>query len=576
MKNRLYYGDNLSILREHFPDESVDLIYLDPPFNSNRNYNVLFKSQSGADSEAQITAFEDTWRWGETAEATYDDLIVHAPPKVSTAIEALMNLIERNQMMAYLVMMTARLVELRRVLKPTGSLYLHCDPTASHYLKIALDTIFGVENYRNHITWKRTSSHNNAKKWGPISDNILFYTKSDNFTWNIVYQKYEQEYLDSFYRYEDEKGRYRITELTGSGTRQGNSGKPWRGVDPTNSGRHWAVPSATLKTAYPNLDLSTLSVQERLDLLDQAGFVHWPARGGKPRQKRYLDETKGVPIQDNITDIRHLSGQSKEKLGYPTQKPVALLERIIRASSNEGDIILDPFCGCGTAIAAAHKLGRRWTGIDITHLSIALQKYRLADTFELVSGTDYEVIGEPATVDAARALAHDSANEGRYQFEWWALSLVRAKPLGGQTGSRKGKKGADQGIDGIINFLDEDGKNRKKPQKVIIQVKSGQVKAGDIRDLKGAAEREQAAIAVFITLEKPTRAMHKEALAAGFYESPLWNQRYRKLQILTIGDLFDGAFIAMPPQHGTHRQAERYQPSHVSGEGKSQQDLFSG
>ena len=576
MKNRLYYGDNLSILREHFPDESVDLIYLDPPFNSNRNYNVLFKSQSGADSEAQITAFEDTWRWGETAEATYDDLIVHAPPKVSTAIEALMNLIERNQMMAYLVMMTARLVELRRVLKPTGSLYLHCDPTASHYLKIVLDTIFGAENYRNHITWKRTSSHNNAKKWGPISDNILFYTKSADYTWNVVYQKYEQGYLDKAYRYQDGKGRYSAGDLTGAGTSRGDSGKPWRGINPTLTGRHWAVPNSQLAEAYPNLDLSTLSVQERLDLLDQAGLVHWPARGSKPQRKRYLDDAKGIPIQEIITDIRPLGAHAKERLGYPTQKPVALLERIILASSNEGDVVLDPVCGCGTAIAAAHKLDRRWTGIDITHLSIALQKYRLADTFELVSGTDYEVIGEPATVDAARALAHDSANEGRYQFEWWALSLVRAKPLGGQTGSRKGKKGADQGIDGIINFLDEDDKNRKKPQKVIIQVKSGQVKAGDIRDLKGTAEREQAAIAVFITLEKPTRAMHKEALAAGFYESPLWNQRYRKLQIMTIGDLFDGASIAMPPQHGTHRQAERYKPSHVSGEGKSQQDLFSG
>ena len=575
MKNRLYYGDNLNILREHFPDESVDLIYLDPPFNSNRNYNVLFKSQSGADSEAQITAFEDTWRWGETAEATYDDLIVHAPPKVSTAIEALMNLIERNQMMAYLVMMTARLVELHRVLKPTGSLYLHCDPTASHYLKIVLDAIFGAEHFRNEITWKRTWAHNDPKRYGRITDTILLYTKSSDFIWNTQYTSYSEEYVKKFFRFEDERGQFRTVTLTGPKVSSGDSGSTWRGYSPTSSGRSWSVPKRIVKKLAGKEALSW-TIKERLDLLDEHGYIYWPPKGSVPHFKQYLHEMPGVPVQNLWIDIDRISPHAKERLGYPTQKPVALLERIILASSNEGDIILDPFCGCGTAIAAAHKLNRRWTGIDITHLSIALQKYRLADTFELVSGTDYEVIGEPATVDAARALAHDSANEGRYQFEWWALSLVRAKPLGGQIGSRKGKKGADQGIDGIINFLDEDHKNRKKPQKVIIQVKSGQVKSGDIRDLKGTAEREQAAIAVFITLEKPTRAMQKEALAAGFYESPLWNQRYRKLQIMTIGDLFDGAFIAMPPQHGTHRQAERYKPSHVSGEGKSQQDLFSG
>jgi len=576
MKNRLYYGDNLGILREHFPDACVDLIYLDPPFNSNRNYNVLFKSESGLDSEAQITAFEDTWHWGETAEATYDSLIMDAPEKVSTAIEALMNLIDRNQMMAYLVMMTARLVELHRVLKPTGSLYLHCDPTASHYLKIVLDAVFGVENFRNHITWKRTSAHNSAKKWGPISDNILFYSKTKKYTWNRVYQEYEPGYLDRFYRYEDEKGRYQRGDLTGPEVRKGDSGKPWRGVDPTATGRHWAVPNTSLQLAYPELDLSTLSVQEKLDLLDEAGLVYWPPRGKVPMRKRYLDEAKGVPIQDIIGDIYPLSPQAKERLGYPTQKPVALLERIIRASSNEGDIVLDPFCGCGTAIAAAHKLGRKWIGIDITHLSIALQKYRLGDMFELVSGTDYEVIGEPTTPAAARALATDSDNEGRYQFEWWALSLVGAKPVGGSSGSRKGKKGADKGIDGIINFFDENSQGRKQPQKVVVQVKSGKVKSGDIRDLKGTVEREKAAVGVFITLEKPTHEMNKEALAAGYYESALWGKKYRRLQILTIGDLFDGAGVDMPPQHGTHRRAERYKPTGVSAEGRAQQDLFSG
>ena len=561
MNNRLYYGDNLEILRnrEYFPDECVDLIYLDPPFNSNRNYNVLFKSESGADSEAQITAFEDTWHWGETAEATYDDIIVNAPHKVATAIEALMNLIERNQMMAYLVMMTARLVELHRVLRSAGSLYLHCDPTASHYLKIILDTIFGGQNYRNEIVWKRTWAHNDPNRYGRITDTIFFYTRSGSFSWNTQYSPYSEDYVRKFFRSEDERGLFQAITLTGPKISLGDSGSTWRGYSPTTSGRSWSVPKRIVKSLGGEEALSW-SIADRLDLLDAHGYIYWPPKGNAPRFKQYLDEMPGVPVQNLWTDIDRLSPHAKERLGYPTQKPEALLERIIRASSNEGDIVLDPFCGCGTAIAAAHKLGRNWIGIDITHLSIALQKYRLQDMFELVSGADYAVIGEPATVDAARELAQDSANEGRYQFEWWALSLLRAKPVGGRTGSRKGKKGADGGIDGIINFFDEDEAGKKKPQKVVVQVKSGSVGSGQIRELKGTVEREGAAIGVFITLEQPTQAMTKEALAAGWYESRTWGKKYRRLQILTIGDLFEGAGLAMPPQHGTLQRAERWRP----------------
>ncbi len=560
MNNRLYYGDNLEILRnrEYFPDECVDLIYLDPPFNSNRNYNVLFKSESGADSEAQITAFEDTWHWGETAEATYDELVVDAPHKVSTAIAALMDLIERNQMMAYLVMMTARLVELHRVLKPTGSLYLHCDPTASHYLKIVLDAIFGTENFRNEIVWKRTSAHSdrtqgNVLHMGRIHDVILFYTETDFAVRNTVYTPYDSEYVDEHYKYVDEVGRrYALNNLTAPGG--ASKGNPF--YDVMGISRYWKY------------------TREKMQQLIEQGRIVQTNPGNVPRLKYYLDEMPGVSLQDIWTDIKSLRGHRKERLGYPTQKPEALLERIIRASSNEGDIVLDPFCGCGTAIAAAHKLGRRWIGIDITHLSIALQKYRLQDMFELVSGADYAVIGEPATVDAARELARDSANEGRYQFEWWALSLLRAKPMGGSAGSRKGKKGADQGIDGVINFFDEDEKGKKKPQSVVAQVKSGKVNSGQIRDLKGTVEREGAAIGVFITLEQPTQAMTKEALAAGWYESRTWGRKYRRLQILTIGDLFDGAGVDMPPQHGTHQRAARWRRGDVSEDGESQRDLI--
>ena len=560
MKNRLYYGDNLEILRnrEYFPDECVDLIYLDPPFNSNRNYNVLFKSESGTDSEAQITAFEDTWHWGETAEATYDDLVVNAPHKVATAIEALMNLIERNQMMAYLVMMSARLVELHRVLKSTGSLYLHCDPTASHYLKLILDTIFGGENYRNELVWKRTSAHNDAKRFGKIHDVIFYYSKDvKRVYFQPVYVKYSEEYLKDKFKQDDNGRWYKLENLTA----------PYRGGAGGRFEFHGKIPGPTRMWSKS---------KETMEELWNKGLIV-TGKDGKPRLDgliEYLDEKEGMPAQDWWDDIQRIGNTAKERLGYPTQKPEALLERIIRASSNEGDVVLDPFCGCGTAIAAAHKRGRQWIGIDITHLSIALQKYRLQDMFELVSGTDYEVIGEPATVDGARELARDSANEGRYQFEWWALSLVRAKPVGGSAGSRKGKKGADQGIDGVINFFDEDEKGKKKPQKVIAQVKSGKVKSGDIRDLKGTVEREGAAMGVFITLEKPTQAMIKEALSAGWYESPAWGKKYRRLQILTIGDLFDGVGVDMPPQHGTHQRAARWKRGDVSADGESQRELI--
>ena len=578
MTNRLYYGDNLDILRsrDYFPDSCIDLIYLDPPFNSNRNYNVLFKSESGADSEAQITAFEDTWHWGETSERTYEALYEDAPHKVSTAIEALMKLIERNQMMAYLVMMTARLVELHRVLKPTGSLYLHCDDAASHYLKIVLDTIFGVENFRNEIIWKRvvTSKTSTSKALPRNHDVILRYTKSESFTWNTdeIIVPYDMQNLDrktlSQYSKVDEDGRrYRFTEVVAPGSTMGDSGRPikYRGqVIHPPANQHWRIPGGRKPGE---------SIQNGFDRLDNDGLLYQARVGGLPRFKRYLDEQRGRMLDDVWIDISNLTGTNKERLGYPTQKPEALLERIIRASSNEGDIVLDPFCGCGTAIVAAQKLGRKWIGIDITHLSIALQIHNLSRKFELDSGKDYEVIGEPATVDAARELARDSANDGRYQFEWWALSLVHAKPVGGQAGSRKGKKGADAGIDGVINFFEKINA-RKRPQQVVVQVKSGKVKSGDIRDLKGTIEREKAAIGVFITLEKPTQAMIKEALSAGWYESPSWGGRHRRLQILTIDDLFDGASVDMPPQYGTLPQPSRWKRGDVSTEGESQRDLI--
>ena len=536
--NTLYYGDNLRILRDYLPSASVDLVYLDPPFNSNRSYNVLFKDESGRDSQAQIQAFDDTWHWGAEAQATYEHLILHAPEKVARAVEALRLLIGTNQMLAYLVMMTVRLVELHRVLKPTGSLYLHCDPTASHYLKIILDAIFGLENFRNEITWKRTSSHNNvSRNYGNMSDIIFFYSKTSTYTFSLQYKQYSSEYIDKFYRFTDENGRrYRTSDLRSPAVRP-NLTYDYKGYKPHPNG--WAV-------SY-----------EVMEKLDAEGRLVFPKnKNGRIRLKRYLDEMPGVPVGNIWDDINPIGAHAREKLGYPTQKPLALLERIIQASSNPGDVVLDPFAGCGTTIAAAHKLGRRWIGIDITHLGVALLKYRLSDMFGLASGKDYKVIGEPKSVEDARALARDADNDGRYQFQFWALSLIAAKPLGGSEGSRQGKKGSDKGVDGVINFFDGNGK-RDAIRRVLVQVKSGKVKSGDIRDLVGTVEREKAAIGVFITLEPPTRDMQAEAVSAGVYHSPLWKADYPRLQILTIEELLNGAKIKMPPQHGTFQQAPR-------------------
>jgi site-specific DNA-methyltransferase (adenine-specific) len=529
--NTLFYGDNLPILREHIPAESVDLIYLDPPFNSNRSYNVLFKDEGGKDAQSQIVAFDDTWHWGESAEALYDELVTDINGRVGRMIEALRATIGENQMMAYLVMMAARLVELRRVLKPTGSLYLHCDPTASHYLKIVMDTIFGPQSFRTEIVWKRSSAHSDTKQGrkqhGRIHDVILFYTKGDDWTWNPVYIPYDQGYTDGFYKYvEEETGRrYRLGDLTGpGGAAKGNPSYEVMGVT-----RYWRYS------------------REKMDELIKQGRVVQTKPGAVPAYKRYLDEMSGVPIQDVWTDVNPIGAQAAERLDYPTQKPLALLERIIQASSNPGDVVLDPFCGCGTAIAAAQKLGRRWVGIDITHLSIALLKYRLKDSF---GNLDYQVIGEPEDLAGAKQLAADD----RYQFQWWALSLIKAKPLGGDEGSKTGKKGSDRGVDGAITFIDDAS---HKGKRVVIQVKSGHVSSAQIRDLVGTVKAENAAIGVFLTLEPATKEMELAAVKEGYYDSPGWGTRHRRIQILTVEQLLAGTQVDMPASATTFKRAPK-------------------
>jgi DNA modification methylase len=542
--NVLYYGDNLDILRRYVKDETVDLVYLDPPFNSNQDYNVLFAEKDGTRSAAQIRAFGDTWQWDQASARAYQE-VVEAGGKISQVMQAFHSYLGASDMLAYLAMMAPRLAELRRVLKPTGSIYLHCDPTASHYLKMLMDAVFGPEQFLSEVIWQRTSAHVNPHRWGPVHDVLLFFAKGPSCIWNPVVQAYDAAYLKTKYRSKDDRGSYRLSDLTGAGLRGGDSGKAWRKYDPSDVGRHWAVPRSTLQHIDPAAEAARLSTQEKLDLLDANGYIYWTPTGRKggagfPQLKSYIGT--GVPIKDVITDIPPVNSMAAERLGYPTQKPEALLERIIKASSNEGDLVLDPFCGCGTTVVAAQRLKRQWIGIDITHLAINLMKRRLHDTFG--EQAVFSVVGEPTSVSDAEELA----GEDKFQFEWWALGLVDARPA-------EGKKGSDKGIDGRIYFHDEpEGGTTKQ---IVLQVKSGHTGVAHVRDLRGVIEREKAAIGVLITMEETSQPMRTEAADAGFYHSPGWNKDFPRIQLLTIAELLDGRKIDRPPHSVTFKQAPK-------------------
>lgn len=509
--NMLYYGDNLDVMRRYIRDEVVDLVYLDPPFNSNANYNVLFAERDGTKAAGQMKAFEDTWEWDDSAYAIYTEMVERGG-ELSNTLQAFHMVLSDTNMMAYLAMMAPRLVELHRVLSPTGSIYLHCDPTASHYLKILMDAIFGPQYFRNEITWKRSSAHSDIKQgrkaYGNIADTILYYTKSEEYTFNAQYTPYSKEYIKSTYNNVDPDGRlWKSSDLTGpGGASKGNPYFEFMGVS-----RYWRF------------------TKENLEKLKSEGRIHQSKPGTVPRMKHYLDEMPGIPLQNIWDDISPISAQAAERMGYPTQKPQALLDRIVNASSNPGDVVLDPFCGCGTAVVAAQKLGRSWIGIDITHVAINLIKKRLKDSFN--GQAEFKVIGEPTTVHDAEELAKNDP----YQFQWWALGLVGARLA-------EGKKGADQGIDGRLFFHDDE---TGKTKSVILSVKAGNLHANYVRDLRGVIEREKAAIGVVISFKEPTKPMRSEAAEAGYYQSPL-GSRHPRLQLLTISELLNGAKIDMP------------------------------
>lgn len=525
MANHLYYGDNLQVLREHIRDESVDLIYLDPPFNSNATYNVLFRGPSGDQSQAQIEAFEDTWHWNNAAELAFNEVVQGPNSHVTQMLMAMKSFLGLNDMMAYLTHMAVRLVELHRVLKPTGSIYLHCDPTASHYLKVLMDAVFGVTNYQNEITWKRSTSHGNVgKNYGSLTDKIFFYTKTSEFQWIQQYTPLTDDYVAAKFTNKDANGRR------------------WQSVSLRN-------PSVRPNLQFPYAASNGVTYQphpngwavglERLKQYDAEERLHFPTKSdGQLRVKQYLDERPGTRLQNLWDDIPAINSQAQERLGYPTQKPVTLLERILSASSNPGDVVLDPFCGCGTTVHAAQKLDRQWIGIDITHLAISLIEKRLKDAFPDIK---FEVHGAPKDLAGAR----DLSERDKYQFQWWAVSLVDAVPWGGK------KKGADGGIDGHIFFKS----GAKTTEKAIVSVKGGGVGVKDIRELIAVVDRERAKIGVYISLEPHTRPMVEEAAGAGLYDGP--TGKVPKIQLFTIEELFAGKKPKIPLMERGFKAAAR-------------------
>lgn len=539
MVNTLYYGDNLKVLRESIRAETVDLIYLDPPFNSNASYNVLFKSPQGQEAAAQIQAFDDTWHWGESAEEAYAEVLRSGNAAAAEMLRAMRGFLGENDMMAYLAMMAVRLIELHRVLKPTGSLYLHCDPTASHYLKVLLDAVFGRGGFRNEIVWRRSVTKGDARrKFSDDSDSILFFSKGSDYSFQSVFTEPDDEYVARFNQDDgDGRGPYHLAPLDSPNARP-NLMYEYKG--------------------YPHPPKGWRVSLEEMQRLDAEGRIWFPEnKTGRLRRKLFLKDQAGPKVGSVWTDIRPLQGmnspsQKTERLGYPTQKPVALLERILNASSNPGDVVLDPFCGCGTTVHAAEKLGRAWIGIDVTHLAIGLIEKRLRQAFP---GVAFTTQGVPQDLASAQDLARRGRSDGRYYFEFekWALSLIDAVP------GNLGKRGADGGFDGNLYF--------GRTGRGIVSVKAGDnVGRAMVGDLKGVMDRQRADLAVFLTLTPPTRPMVEEAASAGQVEVD--GVTVPKVQIVTIEEamrLRDRAVRLPLKRSDTFRAAAREEDASRQG-----------
>ncbi len=530
MANRLFYGDNLDVLPK-IGSDSVDLVYLDPPFNSNRSYNVIFARNASSADTAQIQAFDDTWRWTQATEEQYIDLLNGGVPNaVADALRAMNGLLGENDALAYIVNMAPRLVEMHRVLKATGSLWLHCDPTMSHYLKVLLDAIFGAENFRNEVIWQRTGSKGLMTRRLPSNhDVILGYQRTEAGIWNMedAFIPYDQDDLPDKtagkYSLRDPDGRlYELKDITNPNPNRPNLTYEFLGVT-----KVWRWTRERMQEAY------------------EAGLIVQTAPGRVPRVKRYLDEQRGLPLSDVWSDIAPLNSQAAERLGYPTQKPLALLERILALSSKPDDVVLDPFCGCGTTIDAAIKLGRQWIGMDITYIAVGLIQARLKDTYGEGIKDTYKVEGIPRDLPGAQALF----NQSPFDFERWAVTLADGTPNEKQVG--------DRGIDGVIRFLN-DAKGKAEQGRVLVSVKGGKsLNPGMVRDLVGTVDSQKAEMGVLITMVAPTPGMVEAANHSGSYTWPVNGQSFPRVQIITVPELLNVKRPKMPPPGPAYISAVR-------------------
>jgi DNA modification methylase len=507
--NHLYFADCLDVLKELYAEHNgkgfIDLIYIDPPFNSSRNYNVLFESIDMKDATAQKQAFADTWSNYEYKDTIR--LIAELDKDLFTFLETLDKLRTSDSSVAYLATMSIRIWYMHKLIKDTGSFYLHCDPTMSHYLKIVCDLIFGEDNFQNEIIWQRINAKGNVqKKFGAVHDVIFRYSKSKNFFWKQQYVPLDENYVETFYRHiEDQSGRrYRLSDLTAPVTRA-SKGQiyEWKNAKLPKS-RCWVY------------------AKDKMEELDKAGRIVY-SKNGIPSLKRYLDENKGEKIPDTWIDIPQIS--SSEFIGYPTQKPIALMERIINSSTNKGDLVADFFCGCGTTIAAAQKLNMQWLGSDISHLAIRLIAKRLVDTYGTGIRPTFDIKGFPRDIASAKELSEGKG--GRFEFQDWVIEVL-------MNGIVNPKKTADGGWDGYITFDNHDGEK----DFVVIEVKSGHINVKNLREFEQVVTKEKAGIGVFVCFEdQVTAPMQKLAKESGFYNEKLFGNRYPKIQIITVEDL---------------------------------------
>jgi DNA modification methylase len=551
-KNRLYYGDNLDVLRKNVKDETVDLCYIDPPFNSKRNYNQIYNN-IGKEDVAQAQAFVDTWTWNIIANEGFDEITsnkngVFTAQSISLII-GLEKVLGKGSLLAYLVSMTQRIAEIYRVLKPTGSFYLHCDPTASHYLKLIIDAIFCVQggNFQNEIIWRRHYSHNDGNKFGSIHDVIFYYTKSKLYTYNRQFLAYDKEYIKKNYASIDDKTGKKFRSVSMNAQGQGEAKYFGDELLAPPSGTHWRW------------------TQERIQESIKEGIIYF-TKNGVPRYKQFLENIEGTTIQDTWTDFYSLSSHDKERLGYPTQKPEALLERIVKASTNEGDVILDAYCGCGTTIAVAQKLNRNWIGIDITYQSISLILKRLEDSFggdftkDIVDKNTQQIIkparlildGVPQDFESAVALANKQDDRVRKEFEKWiVLTYSNNRAI------INDKKGGDGGIDGTAFIVDYDDKQEQVFEQAIFSVKSNKTLSPTvIRDLFGTVEREKAVMGFLLTLY-PMPNLVKEAGKYGSYQNKMFGHTYPKIEVVSVQEILEGKKMYLPTSVEVLKKAER-------------------